>query len=306
MAANVVAPSSEYGARGIEASLEGSIKRISLQAIFAGVVVAIAMQLLLSMLGIGIGLGLVDPMTGDTPEAGTFGIGGGVWWLLTTLVSVFAGGYVAAWLAGITERFDGLLHGVVTWAVTLLITFYLLTSAIGGIIGGAFGVIGSAASSAGGAVQAVAPQVAEVSGVTPDMVREQAEAYLQPANPNPATMTPEDAQKAIAREIPKLVGGSNDDAAQARERIVAIMAAQQRISPEDAAKQFDEAQAQFNQTRDETVETAKSVTEEGAGSASMVALLAFVALLLGAAAAAWGGSMAVQRRVLLVRPAARI
>jgi hypothetical protein len=294
-----------YETRDLEGALEGSVKRISLQAIFAGVVVAIALQLLLSMLGIGIGLGLVDPMSGGTPEAGSFGIGGGIWWLITTLVSVFAGGYVAAWLAGIAERFDGLLHGVVTWAVTLLITFYLLTSALGGIIGGAFSFLGGAASAAGNTVQAVAPQVAAATGITPDMIREQAQSYLQPSNPDPATMSAEDAQKAIARDIPKLLTGSNEQAGQARERIVAIMAAQLKISPEEAAKRFDEVQAEFNQTKDQTIDTAKSATEKTAGSASLVAIMAFVALLLGAGAAAWGGSMAAQRRVLIVRPAVR-
>ena len=306
MAANYVgAAPREYGGESVETALEGSVKRISLQAIFAGVVVAIAVQLLLSMLGVGIGLGLVNPMSGGTPGAGSFGIGAGLWWLVTTLVSVFAGGYVAAWLAGITERFDGLLHGIVTWAVTLLITFYLLTSAIGGLIGGAFGLIGSAASAAGDTVKAAAPQVAAATGITPDMLREQAQSYLQPSNPDPATMSAEDAQKAIARDLPKLATGSNEQAGQAKERIVAIMAAQLKISHEEAAKRFDDAQAQVKQTKDQAVQTAELATEKTAGSASMVAILAFVALLLGAAAAAWGGSMAVQRRVLLVQPIAR-
>ena len=305
MARNYDAATGDH-AGSVETALEGSVKRISLQAIFAGVVVAIAVQLLLSMLGVGIGLGLVNPMSGGTPGAGSFGIGAGLWWLVTTLVSVFAGGYVAAWLAGITERFDGLLHGIVTWAVTLLITFYLLTSAIGGLIGGAFGLIGSAASAAGDTVKAAAPQVAAATGITPDMLREQAQSYLQPSNPDPATMSAEDAQKAIARDLPKLATGSNEQAGQAKERIVAIMAAQLKISHEEAAKRFDDAQAQLKQTKDQAVQTAESATEKTAGSASMVAILAFVALLLGAAAAAWGGSMAVQRRVLLVRPIARL
>ena len=49
--------------------------RISWGAIFAGVVIAIAIQLVLGILGTGIGLTLVDPVEGTTPGAAGFGIG---------------------------------------------------------------------------------------------------------------------------------------------------------------------------------------------------------------------------------------
>ena len=281
-----------------------AVQRISWSAIFAGVVVAVAVQLLLSMLGVGIGLGLVEPMAGDTPGAGSFGIGAGLWWLVSNLLALVAGGYVAAWLAGNTLRFDGMLHGVVTWGITLLLTFYLLGSAIGGIIGGAFGMIGGAASGAasvaGEGLKAAAPQVG-LGNVTPDQILDQAKSYLQPANPDPASLTAEAAQQEIATAMPKLLAGG-EQAKQARERIVAIMAAQLKISPEDAAKRFDEAQAQLTQAKDQAVQTAKAAADQTASAASKASVLAFIALVLGAAAAAFGGSLAVQRRVAFVQP----
>ena len=281
-----------------------AVQRISWSAIFAGVVVAVAVQLLLSMLGVGIGLGLVEPMAGDTPGAGSFGIGAGLWWLVSNLLALVAGGYVAAWLAGNTLRFDGMLHGVVTWGITLLLTFYLLGSAIGGIIGGAFGMIGGAASGAasvaGEGLKAAAPQMG-LGNVTPDQILDQAKAYLQPANPDPASLTAEAAQQEIATAMPKLLAGG-EQAKQARERIVAIMAAQLKISPEDAAKRFDEAQAQLTQAKDQAVQTAKAAADQTASTASKASVLAFIALVLGAAAAAFGGSLAVQRRVAFVQP----
>ena len=182
-----------------------SVQRISWSAIFAGVVIAVAVQLLLSMLGVGIGLGLVEPMAGDTPGAGSFGIGAGLWWLVSNLIALVAGGYVAAWLTGNTLRFDGMLHGVVTWGITLLLTFYLLGSAIGGIMGGAFGMIGGAASGAasvaGEGLKAAAPQIG-LGNVTPDQILDQAKAYLQPANPDPASLTTEAAQQEFATTLP--------------------------------------------------------------------------------------------------------
>lgn len=282
-----------------------SVKRISWSAILAGVTVAVAVQLVLSTLGAGIGFGLVDPVAGDTPGAGNFGLGAGLWWLVSNLLALSAGGYMSAWLAGNTLRFDSMLHGIVTWGVTLLLTFYLLTTAIGGLIGGAFGMVGGVASgataAAGEGLRAAVPQVAAVTSVTPDQMLEQAKAYLQPANPNPSTMTPEAAQKELAMAMPKLAAGG-DQATEARERIVAIMAAQLKISPDDAAKRFDDAQAQLTRAEDEAMQTAKAAADATAGAASKAGFLAFAALVLGAAAAAFGGSQAVQRRVAFVEP----
>jgi hypothetical protein len=34
-----------------------------------------------------------------------------VWWIITDCVAIGIGGYVAAWLAGIEIRFDGVLDG---------------------------------------------------------------------------------------------------------------------------------------------------------------------------------------------------
>ncbi|MDD1451152.1 hypothetical protein NHF48_009460 [Sphingomonas sp. H160509] len=94
--------------------------RISWGAIFAGVVIAIAIQLVLGILGTGIGLSLVDPVEGTTPGATGFGIGAGIYWIITTIIALGAGGYAAARGAGVHDRFDGLIHGLVVWGVTLI------------------------------------------------------------------------------------------------------------------------------------------------------------------------------------------
>lgn len=277
----------------------GVLKRISWPAVFAGVALVLSVQLLLSLLGIGIGLSTIEPLEGTTPEAGTIGIGSAIWWVISILIALVVGGYVAAWLSGLAVRVDGMLHGLLTWAVTLLVSFVLLTSALGGLIGGAFNVLGSTLSKAGEGVKSVAPQVAQAAGLTPDQIREQADRYLSPTNPNPATMSREDAQKAIAAEVPNLAAGG-DRANQARERIITIMAAQMNVSREEAARRFDEAQAEFNETKQQAIETAKVAADETAKAVSRASLLGFVALLLGAGAGALGGSMGARRHEAVV------
>ena len=278
-----------------------SLKRVSWSAIFAGVVVTLSAQLLLSLLGVAIGLGTIDPATADTPGATSLGIGAGLWWLVSTIVSLVLGGYTAAWLAGIGRRFDGMLHGLVTWGVTLLLTLYLLSSAIGGAIGGAFTVIGNvtgaAASAAGEGIRAAAPQVAEMAP-SPDQLREQARQFLRPSDADPATLSPEDAQAEIAANLPRLAAGGSQ-AEQAEQRIVAIMAAQLQIPQEEAQRRFDEAQAQMTQAVDQASAAATRAADTAASVGSTGSFMAFAALLLGAAAAAIGGSMAVSRRTAL-------
>ena len=87
-------------------------RRISWAAIFGGVILVVAVQLLLSLLGAGIGLGTVNTNLGSTPTASSLSIGAGVWWVVSSCVALGLGGYVAAWLAVIEIRFDGVLHGL--------------------------------------------------------------------------------------------------------------------------------------------------------------------------------------------------
>jgi hypothetical protein len=270
--------------------------RISWAAIFGGVILVVAVQLLLSLLGAGIGFGTVNTNLGSTPTASTLGISAGVWWVASSCVALGLGGYVAAWLAGVEIRFDGVLHGLITWGIATLLTFYLLTSAIGGIIGGGFSALGGIASAAGSGVKEAAKPIAQAAGVSPEMLQQQAQAYLQPTNPDPATMSPQDAQKDIASNLATYVKGGAEAPA-ARERIVNIMATQMQISHDEAAKRFDDAEAKLKQTRDQAVQTAKDAADASAAAASKTSFAAFGNLLLGALFAAIGGALAVQRRV---------
>ena len=219
-----------------------------------------------------------------------------MWWVASSCIALFLGGYVAAWLAGVEIRFDGFLHGVIAWSIASLLTIYLLSSAVGSIIGGGFSALGSVTSAAGSSVKDAAQPIAQAAGVSPDMLQQQAQAYTQPTDTDPATMSPQDAQKEVARNLATYAHGGADAAA-AKERIISIIAAQRHISHDDAAKQFDDAQAKLTQTKDQAVQTAKGAADSSAAAASKTSFAAFGDLLLGAIAAAIGGSLAVQRRL---------
>ena len=272
-------------------------RRISWGAIFGGVILVIAVQVLLSLLGAGVGLGTVNVNAGSTLTASSFGIGAGLWWVISSCLALFVGGYASAWLAGNEIRFDGMLHGLVTWGIATIVTLYLLTSAVGGIIGGGFSAMGGLASSAGEGVKSAAAPIANSVGISPDMLQQQAQAYLKPTNTDPATMSPQDAQKQIAQDLFTYAQGGADAPA-AREDIINITAAQMKISKADATKKFDDAQAKVNQTVAQAKQKASDAADATASGASKTSFAVFVDLLLGAIAAAIGGAVAIQRRVL--------
>ena len=124
-------------------SFERPFARISWGAIFAGAIIALATQLVLTLIGTAVGLATLNPATGQNPSGTTLGIGAGVWLVISSLVSLFLGGYIAGRLAG---TFNGWLHGLATWAVVTMLTILLLTTAAGGLIGTASGLASFAVS----------------------------------------------------------------------------------------------------------------------------------------------------------------
>jgi hypothetical protein len=273
----------------------GLYRRISWGAVIGGAFMVVAVQLLLSMLGIGIGMTTIDPAQGaaGTPDAGTLSMSAVIWWAVSYLVALVIGGYVAARLAGAWEKTDGVLHGLLTWALALVVSFWLLTSAIGSVIGGAFNVVGNAVSGISRTVADTAPQLAGATGLSADQVQQQVQELLRPANQT--NQSPEAAQRELVSLAPKIVaGGPEGDRAQ--QRAIQIVSQQSGISEADARARIDQLRQQANQATQQAADTAKQAADTTANAVSSASIWGFGALLLGAIAAAIGGSSGTRRR----------
>src|SRR5438105_13848852 len=112
-------------------------------AVFAGVITALATQLVLTLIGVAIGLATLSPATGERPSGNALGAGAGIWLVVSSLISLFLGGYIAGRLGG---TFNGWLHGLTTWGTVTILTIMLLTTAVGNLIGAASGLANFAAS----------------------------------------------------------------------------------------------------------------------------------------------------------------
>src|SRR5262252_2292317 len=148
-----------------------ALSKISWGAIFAGVILALATQLVLNLLGMGVGAATLSPVTGDTPSATSLSIGAGIWFAISSILAALAGGYTAGRLAGIPNESIAGWHGLTTWALATLVIFYLLSSTLGGILGGAYrgmtnvlgGVANVVSSTAQTAAQMAGPSVSQMT-----------------------------------------------------------------------------------------------------------------------------------------------
>ncbi|CAH1386942.1 hypothetical protein [Candidatus Nitrotoga sp. M5] len=117
--------------------------RISWGAILAGVSLLFALSWLLLLLGSAIGVGIADAT--DLSAIGDgLGIGSIIWILFSAIIATFAGGLLAAKLAGTFDDRIGALHGLTVWSVGTLIIILLGASGIGGAVNAISGAMGSA------------------------------------------------------------------------------------------------------------------------------------------------------------------
>jgi len=106
-------------------------------AVLAGVVVGVSIQLVLTLLGVATGFS-----TRSASQGSGLGMGPLIWTVVSMLVSAFIGAYVAGRLTGLKRKSDGVLHGVVSWAVTTLLFAVLATSAVGSMVNSIFTSVG--------------------------------------------------------------------------------------------------------------------------------------------------------------------
>ena len=124
--------------------------RVSWGGVFAGVLVAMGVSMLLAALGLAIGVSAVNP--GET-DPGTIGVGAAVWGGLQLLLALFIGGMVATRVGAIIDRTTGFFEGVLVWVVSLILMAYLAGSGIASVASGAFSLLGGATQTFSAVVQ---------------------------------------------------------------------------------------------------------------------------------------------------------
>lgn len=142
---------------------------VSWGSVIGGIVTVLAVSILLSILSTSIGLYMIKPQS-KHPTSGV-GTTVGIWTAVALIISMIAGGLVAGKLAGV----DGLIHGFLVWASTLIIAIILgamltaraaqLTANIFGSISSVTGhILSGVGSAVGSGTSALADKAKEMFG----------------------------------------------------------------------------------------------------------------------------------------------
>jgi hypothetical protein len=260
------------------------INKISWGAVLAGVVTALVTQLLLNMLGVGVGAASLDPATGNNPSASTFSITAGIWWAASTIIAAFAGGYVASRLSGRPKPSTGGWHGLTSWAATTLLVFYLLSSAVGSLVGGAFSTVSTAMGGLGRTAAAAAQSAAPALANSADPFASIEQSIRGATGSDPAAL-----RDNAVTAMRGLVTGNPADAAAARDRAAEAFSRAQGIPIEEARTRVAALEQQYRQTVQQATQAATQAADAAATAVSRGALLGSLTLLLGALAAWLGG-----------------
>jgi polyhydroxyalkanoate synthesis regulator phasin len=298
----------------VSPGLSGFLNRISFSAIIAGVAVALVFQIALNLLGISMGANSIDPLTEQNPIDARIAIPAVLWIVASALISLFAGGYVAAHMAGAVEREDGVLHGISAWAFATLISLVFMTSTIGNIVGTAANVLGRGLSLAGSAVADLSPEVTDalnLQDIRLDAITGQAQEILsaaQPAVQPPATttdgttdtatatgettderLTPQ--QRELNLNITRLLMSPADDPDMAanRETVVNALVEQGGMTPEQAQQTVNTWETEFAEIRAQAEETARRVGQTIADTVTALTGVVFMMMIVSLAGAVFGG-----------------
>ncbi|OBS53898.1 MULTISPECIES: hypothetical protein [Methylosinus] len=287
--AQASSPTSSRDVRSVE------FNRLSWGAVLAGAVLALVVQLLLNLLGFGLGVATLDPGTGDNPSAGAFSVAAGIWYLVAGIIAAYAGGSIAGRLSGGPVGSASALHGLISWAVTTLVVFFLLTTAVGAIIGGVFSGVGSAVGgmgrSAAAAAQMAAPG-ADPFGAIERQLREASGGGADSAALRDATVA----------AVRAALTGDEAQAQEARERAAQALARAQNVSAAEAQRRIAQYEQQYRQTVDQAKQQAVQAAQTTAKVVSRGSLFGFFALLLGAIAAWIGGGRSAPVIQTFARP----
>lgn len=111
---------------------------LSWGAVIAGTITFLSVFIVLSLITSALGFGLFSPENSN-PFDGV-GTGTAIWTIISLLLSFLVGGFVA----GLSARRTGILHGFLTWSLSVLVLVYFVASSVGAVVNKTADVAGSA------------------------------------------------------------------------------------------------------------------------------------------------------------------
>ncbi len=268
--------------------------RVSWGAIFAGTVVGVGVLLMLSLAGLALGLSSADFGPGQNGMKG-IGTGTGIWLVVSQLIALAIGGYVAGRLAAIPKTTSTAFHGAAVWGLATLLMAYMASNAIGSVVSTASSAIGSVASG----VASVAPAAVPSQGTQNDIASQTDQivsSVLSDREKNRATDAIQDSAQnvvsgdatvgeAVRNVTTTLFGRGGVIGEDDRQQAINEYAKRAGVSQAEATQTVDNIQRQMQSVSRNAPAAINEGLTEATDAAAGAAFWAFVASLLGLIAA---------------------
>ena len=137
--------------------------RVRWGPVFAGLVTALSLFLLLSLLALGLGLTAADAAT-SSDQTDAIGTAGAIIAAVIGLLAFVIGGFVAARTSAVVGRGPGAMNGFLVWALGIVLILALGAMGVGTIFGAAGDIFGQ--------VQASGIQPSDVPEVDPQQAQD--------------------------------------------------------------------------------------------------------------------------------------
>ncbi len=282
-------------------------------AVIAGAVAALSAHLLITTFGVGLGVQMIDAVS-DPDPARRFSVGVGVVWSVSALLSLWLGGWVAGRLTPEPSRDLGRLHGVLVWSVATVVMAFAVTTSSGLLLGGVAKLTGKGLRAVG---QQAAPALGSAGAdfvkraveQNPDLLGSFVREAVPEARDLPAGAdAPRSANPAAERELSwalvRFFSRDKDDRpAEARAALVRSVASATGVDEAQAAQRVDSWIAAYDQIQADLADMARRAEQEAreaaeaaSGYVTHAAVWTVVAFLVGAIAAAWGGTGGARAR----------
>lgn len=269
--------------------------RVSWGAIFAGTVVGVGVLLMLSLAGLAFGLSSADFGPGENGMSG-IPTGAGIWLVISQLIALAIGGYVAGRLAAVPKTSSSALHGAAVWGLATLLMAYMASNAVSGVFNTATSAIGSAVTT----VAQIAPAVGAPSQQTQNEMAAQTDqivnSVLSDREKNRAVGAVQNSAQAVAegdatvgeavRNVTnQLFGNGGVIGPDDRRQAATVLAQRTGMTQAEAEATFDNVQGKVQQMARTAPATVNNALTEGSDALAGIAFWAFVASLLGLIAA---------------------
>ncbi len=276
--------------------------RLSWAAVLAGLTMVLIVHALLNFLSLAWGLSSLSftQYNGQSPTVNVF-----FWVLLNNIIAMFVGGWVAGRLSGVKSFTDSLLHGLLTWAITSLVSMLAVMLIAGTLLASTLSFLGTGLGWMGentlDLVQTIRehpPSVTtKVLHVVPDWhsafdtVQQQAEQILDLAqkNMNSPPQAKDQLHQQLNQLLMDLLHNTGDLAHRVTQQELNDFLVLHTELDSTQAEQvidswqttYDDTRANINQQVIHAKQTAGVAVDQSAKAVGMLALISFLLLLSG-------------------------